>query len=1332
MLQKSLQVLVAAALAALVVTLAYASLALQGPDEAIAGAQAKAARGELARAIAELGLAEHDCRGDAERTATILRLRSEWQTRLGRYEEALADVRRLAAVMPLDVDARLTEVRLLALSGDGDAAVRAADAFLAAHPAHGRGLELAGEAGQTRYQPVLNKLLTRFEQELPRRDRDAARQALGSYLYRPELDPAIEAAMRRLAAMHDDDPRLLAAWPGLAAQLAALRNQVQSTLDRFRASLEAPGEPVAAFRAVALALDQSQRRDDLLAQCEIYRRNFTHPYVDEAGAAAAWSLVRNGRFAAAMAVGDRWLTPEVARDRIANNQVGAGLLDLWMAHALAAARVADEKAIERTCLQSMSLWQTAKPTPAALPFCFGFLHDVRREDKRAIEMFRYAFQLLADRPVRLDRPDPLQTVAEGWLRAVERSGADEADLQAVLTSWTRLRPQSTAPLRANVALQRRLGRPLAAAAVLQDVLAITPEDDDAFTAYVDMRRAEAAAANRDGAALLRQMLERRAELPQVADPTGYLLCAEAALAANLHAHAERCVRAAIAAFPRTRLPRLLAIRCLLAAGDADEAARDAARLLHDLPPEPATVALALTAFAAAGRSPRELLLRAMTTAGSPLLQAALLDQALVDAPDLAHRYVDATVFAADAPPDLRLLGATALATAGEPLRAFPLLAQGLALVPKPDAVPVGRRSRALTAWALAAATAGASDAELATIAATVLAAAAVDPAPGIRPLADAAGELAATHPRTAALLLDEFLARAPATLRQGRDLVRAGAVAARLGAVRLAEERWTAALAFPDGRDAVEPLARLALLTGRTERCQQVLGAGDPPTSIGLALRLGDDPRAMQLADAALQLDAGDLIAHCARAMRGRPALVDWQRAVGDLGQLCSETLTALHDDALAGLAAPRLTLLLQLAPNSTANRLLHARALAATGRAAEAAAVHAELTAAGGANLVLLREVARAGADPAYTLAPVAQQALFDALLAGQLVGSPPTLAYAVARFQDAFRNGGFPGVADQVVATAWQTVAPARPLGTEDIAAIVSQLPPATALRTLVVAVARPTPPTARARAHDAIAATCERLAAASTAGRDLAIATARLLLARVDADAEGDVPGRVLHFLLAHDADFDAGTRAAWLRRHLVAIARGRDADDLSSATVRALVASTDAGAARAAVAETLAMHPTSLALWRAHTELAVAAGDAATAIPQFGAVLAHCDAPAMRREHLLLAAEADLFVPDAEPCFAALPTALQDDPLGRYTKGLLALRTGRPDDAMPLLADAPARPDGMHLFAQALAALQSRAADGSQVARGRLLALQRDYPSSSVARNAGRFANQLAPR
>ena len=1330
MLRKSLQVLVFAALVALASTLVYAALALAGPDEAIAAAEATAARGELARAIAALGVAERDVRDDPQRTQTVLRLRSEWQTRLGRYGEALNDVRKLVAAAPQDEDLRLTEIRLLALAGDGEGARSAAEAFLAAHPGHGRGLELAGEAGQTLYQPQLRALRARLERDLPLGDRDAARLALGSYLYRPELDPAVATAHERLAALHAGDPRLQTAWPATAEQLRTLRAQVQPTLDRFRDSLEAPGEPVAAFRAVALALDQSQRRDDLLAQCEIHRRRFTHAYVDDAGAAAAWSLLRQGRDAAVRATVDRWITWEVLDQRVAAKPIGVGTLELLMARTLAAFRLGDTKALELSSNQSGRLWREVTPTPATMPFCFAFHQEAKGAFADAEHSFKYAFHLLAPLDVPVDRPDLLPMVAEGLLRTLDRRGAAEADVQSALGSWLRARPQTTAPILANAALQARLARPLAAAAAYHDALAIRPDDDATFAAYVAMRRAEAEATGRDGATLLRQAIERRAKLPEVSDPTGYLMCAEAALAIGDHLHALGCARAAMAAFPRARAPQALAVRCLLAAGDAAEAARSALRLLAEHAPEPATVALALTAFAAADRSPREALPRALATAGSPQLQTALLEQALADAPALAHRFVNATVLAPDAPAELQLLGATALAQSGDAARALGLLATGLANAQRATSVRAGLRTRAIATWLQAAAGAGVADAELADLTATMLAAATTEPPAALRPLGDVAGELAASRPRTAALLYADFFARAAAADRRGADYVHAGSAAARAGDWRLAEDRWTAALGFADGRAAAGQLARLAVLTERPERGRQALAAGDGHDCIGLALRLGDEQLAVKLAAAALEADRGDLLAHCARALRGQPAPIDWQRAFGDLGALCSEALVALHDDALAGLALPKLDLLLQLAPKSTANRLLRARALAATGRATEAAELHAALLAEGFTDLVLLREVARAGADPAYTLAPAVQQKLFEALIAGGLTSSPPTLAFAVQRFQDAFRRGGFPGVADQVVATAWQTVAPPRPLGSEDVAAIVAHSPPDAALRTLWLALATPTPAAARARAIDGIAAACERLAAGSAASRSLALATARERLA-VD-EAAGDMPGRLLHFLLAQDKELDAARRLAWLRRHLEAVATGRDDAANLPATVRELLAAKGLADTRALVDESLAAHPTSLALWLARTELAIAAGDGANAVPMLGAVVAHCDAPEAILQQIVLAAEADLVDADADRRHAALPAALRDGPLGRYAKGMLALRSGRPDEALPLLADAPTRPDGMHLFAHALAALQSRGKDGPEVARARFQALQRDYPSSSLARNAGRFANQLAPR
>jgi hypothetical protein len=127
-----------------------------------------------------------------------------------------------------------------------------------------------------------------------------------------------------------------------------------------------------------------------------------------------------------------------------------------------------------------------------------------------------------------------------------------------------------------------------------------------------------------------------------------------------------------------------------------------------------------------------------------------------------------------------------------------------------------------------------------------------------------------------------------------------------------------------------------------------------------------------------------------------------------------------------------------------------------------------------------------------------------------------------------------------------------------------------------------------------------------------------------------------------------------------------------------------------------------------------------------------VLRHADAPAMQLEVLVFAAEARLSLPADRATLQALAPTLRDGPLGKYLAALLLLREGRADEALPELATAPARRDGMHLFALALAALQSRTADGPQRARAAFEQLVRDYPSSSLARNAGSFANQLAER
>lgn len=1325
MFQKSLQILVLAALVALAAIVAYASLELTGPDETLADAQARADRGENARAIALLNVIERDVRGDTARTERIWRLRAELAARMGQYGAALEDVRRLVKAHPDDEDLPLEAVRLLALSGDGAGALRAAEDFLAKHPTHGRGLELAGEASQTLYQPLLRETMQRLERELPQLDRDAAREAAWSFLYRPSQDPGIEAARRKLAALHAEDPRLLTLWAPLERQLTALRDQVQRSLDYYRGSLEAEGEPVAAFRAVALALDQSRRIDDLLAQCEIMRRRFDHEYVAEAGAAAAWSLLREGQAPAAVATTNRWLGLEPLQVAKPFRSLTSGQLDLMTARAYAAFVAGDRVAGERQWRDAGQLWPVYKVAPVLLPVAAGLFEAKTEAWKYAENSLKFAAALLAQQPVAIDRLDMLPTIAGLHLQALAHRNAPEADRQAVLRDWQRARPGTKQPLLAAAELQRTIGRPRAAAVALQAALALDPKDDQAFAAYVAAMRDHARTTGPDGAALLQQCFARRANLPEVADPTGFLFCAEAALAVGKEALAlaRNCATAAIDAFPQARMPHELALRVFLASELPDEAVKAADRLLAGWQPDGPGVVLALRAYAAAKKAPTPTLARAMTAAPSPELQAALIEQALADAPATAATYAAPVTRAATANPQLLLLASRAYAAANAPATAQRLL--DAALAAPGNATPPAEVCRAVAAWLVAAA--AASDDVLATQFRAWRARAAADDPQANRELVTAATALADERPRAALAAIELALADAPPELRTGRMHTLAGRLAARRGDLRLAEERLTAALAFADGRDGAEDLARLCLGTGRPDRAQQVRALVDAPTDLGLALRFEQLDVAAAITSGRLTSDPADLAAHCALSLAGQPAMTDWPAGAGETRFAHAEALALAADATLAPLAIERLTSLRAAGPASTTTRLLLARAMALAGQGAAAAQLHRELVQEGHGGPLVWREIARVADADGYVVADDVAARMVDGLLADKLGGSRATERFIALRLLP--RAAGATPASAAKLASALTDLPTTRPLRADDVAAIADGLPPKPALATLAIALTMPQRESVRQLAVARLVALCEALAQ-SPEDRPLVMATASSRLA-ADVDA-GCVSGRLLRFVAANDVPALVRDGVAWLRAHVEAVAAGRDAAEELPATVTALAAATSPAEALATIDAALARRPTALALWRARTELAVAVGEAKPAVRDLDAVLAHCDAPELRLLQLTLAAENRLAGAAELMTFAALPAELRDGPLGKYTLGVLALRQGQPDDALPLLADAPPRPDGMHLFAGALAALQSRAADGAERAHAAFVQLQRDYPSSSLARNAGRFANQLALR
>lgn len=1315
MLRRGLQVLLGAVMLWLAAIVGIAVLRVRGPDDVLGEAQRLMTRGAHLAAAQLLQQAERSpaLRADASRHERLLRLRLQANTELGRVAEARRDLDELVRSGRGETDAlQLDAIRLLAMAGDGDGARAAALAFLQRRPEHSRALELAGEACQTIYQPLLHELLQRLDRDLPRLDREPARAAVLAFVYRPDGDAEVAAALATLRRLHERTPRLGTRWREFERDLQPARERVQEALDFSQRSVASGGEPVAAFRAVALALDQSDRIDDLLLQCEIHRRRFRHVYADEAGAASAWALVRTGQYAAALATCERWLIPGSTLERLAQNRIGAGTNELMLARAWSAWQLQDRDALLRAWGDVAPLFER-KRTGLHIQLTGALLQAIGGDLANAIPGLGMSADYAVRRPPPIGQVDLVPAIVRLRLELQQQAGAPEGDVQAALRVWQRARPASIEPDLALATILQDRGQAVAALAALDGANARAPGDPRVFELRLELLRRFGQTTGQDGPALLQQCVRRGIAIPEVRDPVGYLLCGEAALAQRSLWIAGACARAATDAFPHERAPRLLAIRVALADDRAADAAAEARSLLDLLPPDADTLALARSALRAAGLPGDHLLAPAMATmAPEPSLQAELLRHALARRAATALEFAPPAASAADAPPGLRVLTAHALAAAGRADAAGDLLA---AAAPAADLVPPADAARAFAAWITAAA---GDDAVLATEVARRTAAwpalAGGDPA-----VVAAAAAMGRDRPRTALELLRAALQHTPAAARTGQAFRLAADLAARLGEWRDSETYGARALAFADAGDAAETLARRALAHGDGDRAQRWWAAVALPGDAALAARFGraDAAAALLAADAAR--DGTDLLLQATLAAIGLPALVDW-RPDPALAHERLELLACLRDPATARLLLPRLAALVERDPAGRTGRLLLARARAHAGDLAAAQALHAELHAASPVDPVLWREVAYCAAVPGYEVDAQLAVALVAARRAGLLAAAPATATLALELERRECLASGDRSGADALRAEAFAGTAPPVRFDAEDLEAVCRTLPPAaaTALLERVLQAGSAVEPER----------VLDRMAALAPAAGDAGLAAVRRAI-----DHHG-ARGAAVHLLLPPlrgDSDVLARRRAL-LHAHLDAVAAGADDAAWLVATVRELRATEGAEAAVAALDERLQRAATALDLWQARAELVRGTADEAPAIARLRAALRHVDAPERQLAAITLAAEARQQTPADAATFAALPPAVRDSAAGGYAGALLALRAGRPDDALAGLAAAPPREDGMHLVLRALAELQGRADDAVPRALAALQQLERDYRSSSLARSAGSFVRQLSPR
>jgi hypothetical protein len=1325
MFRKSLNILVGGALLALVGTIAYAALRLSGPESALAEAESLLNRGQAARAVQVLEIAERSAAltNDVTLRHRLRRLRYRAYTVLQNPAAALHDVDLLIADgLAGDETLRLDQIRLLAQTGDGAAAKAAAQRFLAERPDSSRALELAGESCQTIYQPDLRRLRDAVLRDVGQHDRERAREALLAYLYRADGDPEVARAGEALRRIYGREPRLAAAWSPLWQNLRLLRQRVQEGLGYFFASLEAGGEPVAAFRAVATALDQSRRTDDLLVVCEIQRLLHEHAYVDEAGAFAAWALVHHREYRAAIATVERWLPTGKAFARHAEGLLTAAADELLTARGYAAGQLRDDKELGRVGVDVWGLRERGFTATQAMLHH----HALRRalfpdgQDEQQTNRLRHGTESLLRQPPAVGRPDLGSDLALLWLEHLRQVQAPEDEIDKVLNLWTSRRPDRIEPHLHRVDELLRRGRAVAALAAFDQAKAVDPLHPELFALRLRIARQHNEGTEQDGAGLLRQCIRLRTLAPEVSDPIGYLLCAETALA-TAPAIAAASARLAIDAFPQAVEPRRLELEALLELGQFAEAARAADRVPSSLRGDARLLELILRALRHEKRPTRGLLRDALALATpQAALQLELLRTALEAAPTTAIVFAHHAAPDAEAPAELAFVTALAQALGGDAAAAAAALGRAPAADPS---TPAALRARAVAAWLLAAAPDTPDDA-LARQLRGHWQRFGLAQAPQSDLLA-AASQLPEDRPRTRHELFAHTLAAARPEERSGVLFVKAGRVALQCGEPAAAIDRWTAAIAFADGLAAAEDLARLQLVQGDEARARAVYTLARSPRDPALAALLGEVALAADLTAAALARDKADLLAHGALSAFGQPAMCDW-RPVDDAARRARLLLlSCCADDDLAALSTARAEAVLAAQPDSQTTRLLLARTVRRSGEVARAAELLDELRGSGLDTPVFWRELALAAQEPGYVQPAACVKAMMDAATAARLADSPVAVAYGLDLIAEGFRSGGFAELADEVRVQRWLALPDDTAWTPADLARLRRYAPPAAAAATLLRTLAGPHA-TPRGPLLDLLADRMAAAVAADAALRANSVATARALLALDGARWP------LVHFLLQHDPAPKQDPAKELLRAWLRTAAAGRDDPQHEQAAIAALVRVFGLEDAVLEVDAALADVPTALPLWTARATLLQSTAAGADAVRDLRNVLRHADSPVHALAQVTLAAKVHAFTDGDAQRLDALPEALRSTPAGAYARGLASLRLGRPDDAVQHLGGDHQDPDGMHLYAAALAHLQANGKDGVTAARALFERLLRDYASSSLARNAGSFVRQLSPR
>lgn len=1348
MIRRSLLIFLIAVILGLGLTVGYALTGLAGPAATIGEAEAALARGAHADAVRILDMTERSP-ALAEKPALRRRLhlvRYRAQLELDNARRALRDLEQVLALTERpEPELLLDQISLLARLDQGEDALLAARNFVGRNPDHARGLELAGEAAQVAYRESLRRIADTVRRDLAGPDQTVGTQALLHYLYRPEGDVDQAGALTRLAALYDDRQSRQQAWPTVHPRLRELRPRIQEGLEFYRRSLEAGGQPVAAFRGLAFALQQADRIDDVVALGEIYLLRFDHRFAAEAAGLVAVTHMGDGLLDAAADLVRRFLPPGSAIPRYEQQKLDEGAHDLLFTAATAHFRRGDRTAMDALARDTRALVAAGVRVPLANHWANGLL-ALMRDDARGAEA---NLTIVTNSLMRQGPPargeDPLDTAMALRLQLMRRRGAPDGEFTEVINAWAGSpgRADRLEPAMARVRLQLETGRASAAMGSVGELLRLRPQDERVLGLLAEAATASYRPSGQDGAGLLAQCQRRRILVPDVPHPVCLLLTAEAALSARIATVARECARKAQEKFAWSIWPRLLEARALLLANQPAEAATLLERALQVHPGNAQALSLLLQARERAGQPFRGLLFDIVRTCPpDTYIAEGMLRSALATSDETALRALGAgAARIADPSATLLALQSRALARTGDATgardalqRAFATAGASASTRTRTDLLEAGLELLVLQA-------ASTPDDELLQEAQTTLRRCrATGPTTHAALLRAAAMVAARQRPRTGlACALAAIDLLDGEQLRNGAAFQLAGELAQDTGQLQLAEDLWTAAVSFADGVAAAEPLARLTMLAGRTGKAAAALRMVTEPGDPALLLRLGDGDRAAALAEARRKADPTDLVARSVLALAQTGSTDSFAEQLAGLPQpdraRLLELLSAMQVPALARAHAADLRALAARLADTVPVQLLWARFCNHSDAGAEAGAIHARLFADGCRDPSLFADAIAGTAWPGYRMPlPIAAASQARAIAADPTV-SRSERAHALRAAAAEAGARGRTDLAHQILLDLWLAEDPAvSGLRLVDALALL-RLPGVERQALFLLDRLQP-------RLQGEELTTCLdtlfQLADGLAAAGDARIAASAARTARTVLQQRGPRAAPIWFLLRDRQrrppaATAPAGVQeepAGLLAQALDAVASGRDRMSWARQLLLHLRATQGDAACLQAGEEFLRQRPSALDVWLLRAELLAPLQRAAEAAADLRRLMDYAEDRALLLSAVAYAGRHRSLRPTDPAALDRLPDVARSGVAWRWARGLVALRSGDGDRAEALLADLPPQADGAPLYFRALANLIRRGPEARENARSLFAQLAADYPSSSLARYAGSFARQLA--